>query len=138
VDKVSKTPRTYAVKSYQERCEMLHGDKIVTHAMCFARASEEADEFHSLCEKLEEELAAQKEQFRVLEDELLVLGDERNAAVARSNLLACALRSLLLKCTCCGGTGEVATGHIQMGIPALMSCFVCAGERGILLKECGK
>ena len=85
-----------------------------------------------------DELAAQKEQFRVLEDELLVLGDERNAAEARSNLLACALRSLLLKCTCCGGTGEVATGHIQMGIPALMSCFVCAGERQILLKECGK
>jgi hypothetical protein len=80
VDKVSDTPRTDAVKSYQERCEMLHGDNIVTHAMCFARASEEADELHSLCEKLEAELAAQKEQFRVLEDELLVLGDERNAA----------------------------------------------------------
>ena len=30
--------------------------------------------------KLRRELAAQKEQFRVLEDELLVLGDERNAA----------------------------------------------------------
>ena len=29
-----------------------------------------------------DELAAQKEQYRVLEDELLVLGDERNAAVA--------------------------------------------------------
>jgi C-terminal processing protease CtpA/Prc len=29
---------------------------------------------------LERELAAQKEQFRVLEDEMLVLGDERNAA----------------------------------------------------------
>ena len=58
MDKVSKTPRTDAIKGYQERCEMLHGDKIVTHAMCFARASEEADELHSLCEKLEEELAA--------------------------------------------------------------------------------
>ena len=28
------------------------------------------------------EIAAQKEQFRVLEDEMLVLGDERNAAVS--------------------------------------------------------
>lgn len=26
----------------------------------------------------------------------------------------------------------------QMGIPYLTSCFVCAGERQILLKECGK
>ena len=138
MDKVSKTPRTDAVKSYQERCEMLHGDKIVTHAMCFARASEEADEFHSLCEKLEEELAAQKEQFRVLEDEMLALGDERNAAETRSNLLACALRALLSKCPDCGGTGEVGTGIIQMGQPAQMPCFVCAGERQILLKECGK
>ena len=30
-----------------------------------------------------DELAAQKEQFRVLEDEMLVLGDERNAAQAK-------------------------------------------------------
>ena len=90
------------------------------------------------CDRLERELAAQKEQFRVLEDEMLVLGDERNAAVARSNLLACALRSLLSKCACCGGTGEVGTGIIQMEHPAMMSCFVCAGERQILLKECGK
>jgi hypothetical protein len=30
---------------------------------------------------LERELAEQKEQYRVLEDDLLVLGDERNAAV---------------------------------------------------------
>jgi len=79
-----------------------------------------------------------EEQCRVLEDEMLVMRDERNAALARSNPLACALRSLLLKCTCCGGTGEVATGHIQMGQPYQMPCFVCAGERGILLKECGK
>jgi hypothetical protein len=37
---------------------------------------------------LERELAAQKEQFRVLEDEMLVLGDERNAAVldAKENM----------------------------------------------------
>jgi hypothetical protein len=83
-------------------------------------------------------LAEQKEQFRVLEDEMLVMMDERNAAVARSNLLACALRSLLSKCACCGGTGEVGTGIIQMEHPAMMSCFVCAGERQILLKECGK
>jgi len=88
MDKVIDTPRTDAVKSYEERCEMLHSDKIVTHAMCFARASEEADELHSLCEKLEEELAAQKEQMRVLEEEMLVLGDERNAAVldAKENM----------------------------------------------------
>ena len=64
--------------------------------------------------------------------------NERNAAEARSNLLACALRSLLSKCACCGGTGEVGTGIIQMEHPAMMSCFVCAGERQILLKECGK
>jgi hypothetical protein len=31
---------------------------------------------------LERKLAALKEQYRVLEDELLVLGDERNAAVS--------------------------------------------------------
>jgi len=84
------------------------------------------------------ELAEQKEQFRVLTDEMLVMMDERNAELARSNLLACALRSLLSKCACCGGTGEVGTGIIQMEHPAMMSCFVCAGERGILLKECGK
>ena len=84
------------------------------------------------------ELAALKEQYRVLEDELLVLGDERNAAEARSNLLACALRALLSKCPDCGGTGWVGTGIIQMGQPDQMPCFVCAGERQILLKECGK
>jgi hypothetical protein len=84
------------------------------------------------------ELAALKEQYRVLEDEMLVMMDERNAAVARSNLLACALRALLSKCPDCGGTGEVGNGIIQMGQPAQMSCFVCAGERQILLKECGK
>ena len=59
-------------------------------------------------------------------------------AEARSNLLACALRALLLKCPNCGGTGEVGTGIIQMGQPDQMPCFVCAGERQILLKECGK
>jgi DnaJ-class molecular chaperone len=53
-------------------------------------------------------------------------------------LLACALRSLLSKCTNCGGTGEVETGHIQIGIPFITSCFVCAGERQIFLRECGK
>jgi hypothetical protein len=37
---------------------------------------------------LERELAAQKEQYRVLTDEMLVLGDERNAAVldAKENM----------------------------------------------------
>ena len=88
--------------------------------------------------ELNNELGALKEQMRVLEDEMLVLGDERNAAQARSNRLACALRALLSKCSDCGGTGEVGTGIIQMGQPAQMPCFVCAGERQILLKECGK
>ena len=87
--------------------------------------------------KAENELAEQKEQFRVLEDEMLVMMDERNAAVARSTL-ACALRALLLKCPDCGGTGEVGTGIIQIGQPAQMPCFVCSGERQILLRECGK
>ena len=99
-----------------------------------------------------DELAAQKEQMRVLEDEMLVLGDERNAAYVELErlvkMLALAdgqikenvkvLRSLLSKCPDCGGTGEVGTGIIQMGQPAQMPCFVCAGERQILLKECGK
>jgi len=42
-------------------------------------------------EKLQAELAAQREQYRVLEDELLVLGGERNAAVAQRDKLAVAL-----------------------------------------------
>ena len=138
MDKVSDTPRTDAVKSYEERCEMLHGDKIVTHAMCFARASEEADELHSLCEKLEEELAAQKEQLRLCNVDQFSTEAELAAAQKKNNLLACALRALLSKCPDCGGTGEVGTGIIQMGQPAQMPCFVCAGERQILLKECEK
>ena len=63
---------------------------------------------------------------------------ELAAAQARNNLLACALRALLSKCPDCGGTGEVGTGIIQIGQPDQMPCFVCAGERQILLKECGK
>lgn len=59
---MSDTPRTDAVKDYEARCEMLHGEKIVTHAMCFERASEETDELRELCEKLERELAAAIEQ----------------------------------------------------------------------------
>ena len=39
-------------------------------------------QFRAIPENVQSELAAQKEQFRVLEDELLVLGDERNAAVS--------------------------------------------------------
>jgi len=82
-------------------------------------------------EKLQAKLAAVTKR----KDECSNGWDE---ALARSNLLACALRSLLSKCACCGGTGEVGTGIIQMEHPAMMPCFVCAGERGILLKECGK
>jgi predicted TIM-barrel fold metal-dependent hydrolase len=55
---MNDTPRTDAVKDYEERCEILHGNKIVTHAMCDARASEETDELRSLCESLERKLAA--------------------------------------------------------------------------------
>ena len=125
MDKVSDTPRTNFVAHETGDAEwnrsMNRFGRMFAHA-CI----------------LERELAAQKEQMRVLEEEMLVLGDERNAAEARSNLLACALRALLSKCPDCGGTGEVGTGIIQMGQPAQMPCFVCAGERGILLKECGK
>ena len=120
MDKVSKTPRTDALHfGYKDDIGM------------------QRHELLKLSRTLERELAAQKEQMRVLEDEMLVLGDERNAAVARS-ILACALRALLSKCPDCGGTGEVGTGIIQMGQPDQMPCFVCAGERQILLKECGK
>jgi len=77
-------------------------------------------------------------RFSGIDHTLNEAANELAAAQARSNLLACALRSLLSKCACCGGTGEVGTGIIQMEHPAMMSCFVCAGERGILLKECGK
>jgi hypothetical protein len=125
MDKVSDTPRT----------------NFVAHATGDAEWNRSMNRFGRMMAHaciLERELAALKEQVRVLEDEMLVLGDARNAAEARSNLLACALRSLLSKCACCGGTGEVATGHIQMGIPFITSCCVCEGERGILLKECGK
>lgn len=83
-------------------------------------------------------LAAAQAQRDEKDKQLADCYDRMCKAEARSNLLACALRSLLSKCTCCGGTGEVATGLIQMGIPSLTQCFVCAGERGILLKECGK
>ena len=93
-----------------------------------------AAEIHSLEKQLAAALAQRDEKDKQLAD----CYDRMCKAEARSNLLACALRSLLSKCTCCGGTGEVATGLIQMGIPSLTQCFVCAGERGILLKECGK
>jgi hypothetical protein len=116
MDKVSKTPRTDALHfGYKDDIDM------------------QRHELLKLSRTLERELAAQKELFRVLEDEMLVMMDERNASAARSNLLACALRSLLSKCPDCGGTGEVQTMTLH-----LESCFVCAGERGILLKECGK
>ena len=38
-------------------------------------------QFRAIPENVQSELAAQKEQFRVLEDEMLVMMDERNAAV---------------------------------------------------------
>ena len=60
------------------------------------------------------------------------------AMQAQRDKLAVALRSLLSKCPYCGGTGWVGTGIIQLGQPDQMPCFVCAGERGILVKECGK
>ena len=63
---------------------------------------------------------------------------ELAAAQKKINLFACALRALLSKCPNCGGTGEVGTGIIQIGQPAQMPCFVCSGERQILLKECEK
>ena len=125
MDKVSETPRTNFVAHESVDAEwnrsMNRFGRMLAHA-CI----------------LERELAAQKEHYRVLEEEMLVLGDERNESVARSNLLACALRALLSKCPDCGGTGWVGTGIIQIGQPDQMPCFVCAGERQILLKECGK
>ena len=66
------------------------------------------------------------------------LEEELDAAQKKNNLLACALRALLSKCPDCGGTGEVGTGIIQIGQPDQMPCFVCAGERQIFLRECGK
>jgi hypothetical protein len=60
MDKVSDTPRTDRVQKFTPI-----GSVWLNHA-----------------KNLERELAALKEQYRVLEDELLVLGDERNEAVA--------------------------------------------------------
>ena len=84
------------------------------------------------------ELAAQKEQLRLCNVDQFSTEAELAAAQKKNNLLACALRALLSKCPDCGGTGEVGTGIIQMGQPAQMPCFVCSGERQILLKECEK
>jgi len=146
MDKVSDTPRTNFVAhasgdSEWDRSINRFG-RMMAHACILERELTAQKEQLRLCNvdqfSTAAELAEQKEQFRVLEDELLVMGDERNTALARSNLLACALRALLSKCPDCGGTGEIGTGIIQMEHPAMMSCFVCAGERGILLKECGK
>jgi len=75
VDKVNETPRTNFVAHESVDAEwnrsMNRFGRMLAHA-CI----------------LERELAEQKEQFRVLEDELLVLGDERNAAVrdAKENM----------------------------------------------------
>ena len=70
MDKVSDTPRTDAavVSAEYIRREMdYYKHKFVI-----------ADHMRYV----ERELAAQKEQFRVLQDEMLVMMDERNAAVA--------------------------------------------------------
>ena len=66
MDKVSDTPRTDRVQKFTPI-----GTVWLNHA-----------------KNLERELAAQKEQYRVLTDEMLVLGDERNAAVldAKENM----------------------------------------------------
>ena len=87
---------------------------------------------------LERELAAALAQREEKDKQLAQCYDRMCNAEARSSLLACALRALLSKCPDCGGTGWVGTGIIQLGRPDQMPCFVCAGERGILLKECGK
>jgi len=68
MDKVSKTPRTDA-----------HCKQIIDDALGLEYA---ATELQYWAEKLEEELAEQKEHYRVLTDEMLVMMDERNAAVA--------------------------------------------------------
>ena len=120
MDKVSDTPRTDAVKSYQERCEMLHGDNIVTHAMCFARASEEADELHSLCEKLEEELAAAIASFGEERERARREGERVIAAISqRDKALA------FLQCY----RHDTPLGHQP---------YMLAHEVDLLLKECGK
>ena len=75
MDKVSDTPRTNFVAHESVDAEwnrsMNRFGRMLAHA-CI----------------LERELAAQKEQYRVLTDDLLVLGDERNAAVkdAKENM----------------------------------------------------
>ena len=153
MDKVSDTPRTDAFTSCddwneavkfrgQEQGQMIRIGWLQDHARYLEREltayRKETDILTGAVLDLREKLAEQKEQMRVLEEEMLVLGDERNAAEARSNLLACALRALLSKCPNCGGTGEVGTGIIQIGQPVQMPCFVCSGERQIFLRECGK
>ena len=72
MDKVSDTPRTDAATFYAET-SVNKTELCVTGKFA--------------CE-LERELGAQKEQMRVLEEEMLVLGDERNAAVldAKENM----------------------------------------------------
>jgi len=76
--------------------------------------------------------------YRALHLKYCDLKEELASAIEQRDRLACALRALLSKCPDCGGTGEVGTGIIQIGQPDQMPCFVCAGERQILLKECGK
>jgi len=71
MDKVSDTPRTDAFIS------KFHGARVLSSG---SRHRTDV-ELHDFARQLERELAEQKEQFRVLEDDLLVLGDERNAAV---------------------------------------------------------
>ena len=142
---MSKTPRTYA-----------HCKQIIDDALGLEYA---ATELQYWAEKLEEELSAAQAEIATLREKNIRMfasaelaeaqRDEKDKqladcydrmfkAEARSNLLACALRALLLKCPDCGGIGWVGTGIIQIGQPDQMPCFVCAGERQILLRECGK
>ena len=71
MDKVSDTPRCDHCGSHRLTGPCLRCGAPVCCEMCCK------------IDSLERELAAQKEQYRVLTDEMLVLGDERNAAVAQ-------------------------------------------------------
>jgi hypothetical protein len=92
-------------------------DKVITkslvermrdHLACYWKEGDVAPQLTSielmLMEEAADELAAQKEQYRVLEDEMLVLGDERNK-------LAEALRS------CMNGVQALVDNFDSVNIP---------------------
>lgn len=91
---MADTPRTDAVKDYDERCK-LHGDRIVTHAMCFARVCEEVDELRELSKKLERELTASQSQVAELTRDAVLLA----AATAHRG--------------CCGTEHDPANGKLH-------------------------